>query len=81
LETIRGHTVKVIYLKECYFIRDDEALYHELNVERYELIKSGKILFNHPQGTNDDRFWALALALYASEQAQSASSKPIAKII
>jgi len=38
----------------------------ELNVERFELRKDGSIAFNHPQGTHDDVFWSLALALYAS---------------
>jgi len=56
----------------------DEA---ELNVERYELGKSGKILFNHPEGTHDDRFWALALAIYAAEMAPSPASRPMARII
>jgi hypothetical protein len=26
--------------------------------ERYELVKSGQLLFNHPEGTHDDRFGA-----------------------
>jgi len=38
----------------------------ELNVERFELTKSGQIQFSHPSGTHDDRFWAFALAVYAS---------------
>ena len=59
----------------------DEALFHELNVERFELGKTGKILFNHPQGTHDDRFWALALAVYASEQAEPPPSRPIGRTI
>jgi len=46
----------------------DPELFHELNVERYELSKTGKLHFNHPEGTHDDRFWALALAIYAAEQ-------------
>jgi len=44
----------------------DPALYAELNVERFELTKGGQIVFSHPQGTHDDRLWALALAVYAS---------------
>ena len=48
----------------------DPDLFHELNLERYELSKSGKLLFNHPHGTHDDRFWALARAAYAAEQVQ-----------
>lgn len=38
----------------------------ELNVERFELRKDGAISFNHPQGTHDDVFWSVALALYAT---------------
>ena len=34
----------------------DVELFHELNLERYELAKTGKVLFNHPEGTHDDRF-------------------------
>jgi len=41
-------------------------LHAELNVERFELTKTGQMVFSHPQGTNDDRLWALALAAYAS---------------
>lgn len=37
----------------------------ELNVERFELSKTGHIQFSHPQGTHDDVFWATALAAYA----------------
>lgn len=34
-----------------------------LNLERFEFNKSGNILFNHPEGTNDDNLWAHALAV------------------
>jgi len=44
----------------------DEDLLAEITVERYELMKSGQIQFSHPDGTHDDRLWALALAVYAS---------------
>jgi hypothetical protein len=36
----------------------DKDLFAELNLERYELSKTGKLLFNHPQGTHDDRFYS-----------------------
>ena len=39
----------------------------ELNVERFELTKSGQIQFSHPDGTHDDRFWAFALAVFATK--------------
>jgi len=39
----------------------------ELNVEQFELSKSGQILFSHPDGTHDDRLWAFALAIFATK--------------
>lgn len=56
----------------------DRQLLNELNNQRYELTKTGKISFSHPSGTHDDRFWALALAVYAAEMGQPVS-RPIAK--
>jgi hypothetical protein len=53
----------------------------ELNVERYELTKTGRIVFSHPEGTHDDRFWALALAVYAAEKAASAPQRPVARAV
>jgi hypothetical protein len=47
----------------------DSQLIPELNLERYELTKDGKTRFNHPLGTHDDRFWALALAVQAARTA------------
>ena len=46
----------------------DRHLLDELNVERYQLTKTGKIALDHPPGTHDDRFWATTLATYAAEQ-------------
>ncbi len=59
------------YLKQAIsekrlFIPYDSELIAELNLERYELTKDGKIRLSHPQGTHDDRFWALAMAAYAA---------------
>ena len=53
----------------------DHKLFNELKLERYDLSKSGKLLFNHPQGTHDDRFWAVALAVYSAEQAPPPPSR------
>jgi phage FluMu gp28-like protein len=39
----------------------------ELHVERFELSKSGKVLFSHPDGEHDDRLWAFALAVFATK--------------
>ena len=44
----------------------DRELINELNVERYELTKTDLVQFSHPEGTHDDRLWALALAVYSS---------------
>ena len=38
----------------------------ELNVERYEHRKDGTIGYSHPNGTHDDVFWSIALAVFAS---------------
>jgi len=42
----------------------------ELNVEKFQLKKDGSVDYNHPQGTHDDVFWAVALALYATVEMQ-----------
>ena len=68
-------------LRPILHIPFEADLFHELNVERFELGKTGKLLFNHPEGTHDDRFWAVALAVYAAEQAPPPPTKPIAKTI
>jgi phage FluMu gp28-like protein len=44
----------------------DVDFINELNVERYDMMKSGQVQFTHPDGTHDDRLWAFALAVYAS---------------
>jgi len=67
------------FLKQCMVqkrlkIPYDSDLIAELNIERFELTKDGKIKFNHPENTHDDRFWALALAVAASRH--EAEGKP-----
>jgi hypothetical protein len=42
----------------------------ELNVEKYQLRKDGNIGFSHPNGTHDDVFWSIALAVYATVEMQ-----------
>ncbi|MEM2906056.1 MAG: terminase family protein [Candidatus Bathyarchaeia archaeon] len=48
----------------------DRELIDELNAERYELSKTGHVQFSHPEGTHDDRFWAVALAVAAVPTAE-----------
>lgn len=38
----------------------------ELHVEKFDYLKDGSLKLNHPEGTNDDVFWSIALALYCS---------------
>lgn len=59
------------FLKQCMVekklkIPYDSNLIAELNIERFELTKEGKIKYSHPENTHDDRFWATALACYAT---------------
>jgi len=77
-ESEEGNPVK---LRPRLHIPYDPDLYPELNNERYELGKTGKIMFNHPEGTHDDRFWALALAVLAAERSPTPPSRPIARTI
>jgi phage FluMu gp28-like protein len=49
--------------------RQDIDLCAELNIEKYELMKTGHIRFSHPEGSHDDIFWATALAVYGAIQA------------
>jgi hypothetical protein len=60
-------------------IHYDRILLDELNAEQYELTKTGKITYSHPQGAYDDRFWAFALAVYAAEHVTPSPSIPTAK--
>jgi len=57
----------------------DDELIAELHSVRYELTKSGQIMFSHPSGTHDDRVFALALGAYASRQAEAPVLIPIRK--
>jgi len=47
---------------------EDVDMTAELNIEKYELMKTGHLRFSHPEGVHDDVFWSTALAIYASVQ-------------
>jgi len=64
-QEILGYLRTVMQAAKLYYPYDEELL-NEITVERYELMKSGQIQFSHPDGTHDDRLWALALAVYAT---------------
>ena len=48
-------------------IYHDNELIAELNIEKFEVTKEGRIKFSHPAGTHDDMLWAFALAVYAAK--------------
>jgi phage FluMu gp28-like protein len=58
--------MKNLMEKQALALYYDADLFAEINVERFELTKAGQIQFSHPEGTHDDRLWALALAVYAT---------------
>jgi energy-coupling factor transporter ATP-binding protein EcfA2 len=55
-------------LRPLLHIPYDPDLFSELNAPTYELAKTGRIQFSHPEGVHDDRFWAVALALVKAEK-------------
>lgn len=74
-KTSQGNPVK---LRPFLHIPYDQELYKELNVVRSEKSKIGKLLFNHPEGTKDDRFWATGLSVLASIKAPPPPRRPLA---
>ena len=66
-EKMRNQEIKIPYVPTRRI--DDVELTSELNIEKYELLKTGHLRFSHPEGSHDDVFWSLALAVYASVQA------------
>jgi phage FluMu gp28-like protein len=63
-EKMRGGEVKIPYVPSRKI--DDVDLTSELNIEKYELMKTGHLHFSHPEGGHDDVFWSIALAVYAA---------------
>jgi phage FluMu gp28-like protein len=63
-EKMRAGEVKIPYVPARKL--GDIDLTAELNVEKYELMKTGHLGFSHPEGTHDDVFWSIALAVLGS---------------
>jgi hypothetical protein len=74
-ETMRRKELRIPYTPPEFAGQVD--LTSELNVEKYELMKTGHIRFSHPTGGHDDVFWALALAVYASRVPEPIHPTPI----
>jgi phage FluMu gp28-like protein len=66
-EKMRSGEVKIPYVPSRSV--EDVDLTAELNVEKYELMKTGHLRFSHPEGSHDDVFWSTALAVYGAVQA------------
>jgi phage FluMu gp28-like protein len=66
-EKMRNGEVKLFYIPATK--REDVDLTAELNIEKYELMKTGHLRFSHPEGGHDDVFWSMALAVLASVKA------------
>jgi phage FluMu gp28-like protein len=66
-EKMRSGEVKIPYVPSRSV--EDVDLTAELNVEKYELTKTGHLRFSHPEGSHDDVFWSTALAVYGAVQA------------
>jgi len=66
-QEILGH-LKQLMQNQLFTYPFNVDLTSELNVERFELTKTGQIMFSHPDGTHDDILWAVALAVYATRE-------------
>jgi hypothetical protein len=56
-EKMRNGEVKLFYIPATK--REDVDLTAELNIEKYELMKTGHLRFSHPEGGHDDVFWSM----------------------
>ncbi len=66
-EKMRNGEIKIPYVPAKKL--EDIDLTAELNVEKFELMKTGHLRFSHPEGGHDDVFWSCCLACYAAVQA------------
>ena len=63
-EKMRNGEVKIPYIPTRKL--EDIDLTAELNVEKFELMKTGHLRFSHPEGGHDDVFWSTSLAVLCS---------------
>jgi tRNA A37 threonylcarbamoyladenosine dehydratase len=66
-ERMRTGEVKIPYIPASRL--EDVDMTAELNIEKYELMKTGHLRFSHPEGGHDYVFWSTALAVYAAVKA------------
>jgi len=78
-EKMRNGEVKIPYIPTKRL--EDVDLTAELNVEKYQLMKTGHIQFSHTVDNHDDVFWACALSCYAAAQSPMVLSGPGVAVI
>ncbi len=71
--------LKLLMQQKQFLFPYELELTSELNIERFELTKSGQIQFSHPDGTHDDRLWAVAIGVYATKIDPRPKFKPITR--
>jgi len=55
--------------RRCFELPYDREVQAELNTETWEQKTGSEVYaFSHPEGSHDDRFWAIGLAVYAVER-------------
>lgn len=57
----------------------DINLTGELNVENFELTKTGQVMFSHPDGTHDDILWSVSLAVFATRAPPVPGFRPVTR--
>lgn len=72
--------LKMMMQQKRFLIPYQLELANELNTERFQLTEAGQIQFNHPDGTHDDRAWAIALAMFATRTQPVPQFKPITRV-
>jgi phage FluMu gp28-like protein len=77
-EEILGY-MKQVMVQNQFRMPYDPDLVAEINCEQFELTKDGHIRFSHPEGTHDDRLWAIALAIYASRRLAGPRPIPVTR--
>lgn len=63
-----AQTLRSVMVSSRFEFPYDADLIEELHGQQFKVMKSGKYTFLHPSGSHDDRFWAVALAVFAAEK-------------
>jgi phage FluMu gp28-like protein len=75
-QEILGH-MRQLMQNQLFTYPFDIELTAEINVEHFELTKTGQVMFSHQDGTHDDILWAVALAVFATRAPPRPLFKPV----